>query len=72
MAEIRFFGYLSDLVGTRIKEVPLEHSVKLRELLPPSFPEDNIVILINQRAGTLDSKITDQDSVVFMPFLSGG
>jgi molybdopterin converting factor small subunit len=72
LADLRFFGYLSDLVGTRIKEVRLEHSVTLRELVPPSFPEANIVILINQRAGTLDSRITDQDSVVFMPFLSGG
>ena len=72
MAEIRFFGYLSELVGTRIREVPLKHSVKLRDLVPPSFPEEGIIILINQRAGTLDSKITDRDSVVFMPFLSGG
>jgi molybdopterin converting factor small subunit len=72
LAEIRFFGYLSDLVGTRIETVRLERPVTLRELLPPSFPEANIIILINQSTGTLDSKITDQDSVVFMPFLSGG
>ena len=72
MAEIRFFGYLSDLVGTRIKEVRLEGPVALRELLPPSFPETNVIILINQRVGALDSNITDPDTVIFMPFLSGG
>ena len=72
MAELRFFGYLSDLVGTRIKEVRLEQPVSLRELVPPTFPETNIIILINQKVGNLDSEITDSDSVVLMPILSGG
>ena len=72
MAELRFFGYLSDLVGTRAKELALERPVTLRELVPPTFPETNIIILINQKAGSLDSKITDKDAVVFMPVLSGG
>ncbi|RPJ11971.1 MAG: MoaD/ThiS family protein [Deltaproteobacteria bacterium] len=72
MAEIRFFGYLSELVGTRIKELRLEKPVTLRELVPPTFPETNIIILINQKVGDLDSEITDRDSVVLMPVLSGG
>ncbi len=72
MAELRFFGYLSDLVGTRIKELRLERPVMLRSLVPPAFPQTNIIILINQRPGSLDREITDKDSVVFMPILSGG
>ena len=72
MAELKFFGYLSDLVGTRIKEIRLEHPVTLRELVPSAFPETNIIILINQKVGSLDSEIKDQDSVVLMPVLSGG
>jgi molybdopterin converting factor small subunit len=72
LAELRFFGYLSDLVGTRIKELRLEHSVTLRELVPPTFPESHIIILINQKIGNLDSEITDQDTVALMPILSGG
>ncbi len=72
MAEIRFFGYLSDLVGARIKELSLDRPVMLRSLVPPAFSETNIIILINQRPGSLDSEITDKDSVVFMPVLSGG
>ena len=72
MAELKFFGYLSDLVGTRIKELRLERPVTLRELVPPSFPETNMIILINQKVGGLDSEITDQDTVVLMPVLSGG
>ena len=72
MAELKFFGYLSDLVGARAKGVRLERPVALRELLPPDFPETNIIILINQKAGSLDSKVEDRDSVVLMPVLSGG
>lgn len=72
MAELKFFGYLSDLVGTRIKELSLEHPVALRELVPSTFPEANIIILINQKVGSLDSEIKDQDSVALMPVLSGG
>jgi len=72
LAELKFFGYLSDLMGTRVKEVRLERPVTLRELVPPAFPETNIIVLINQKAGNLDSKVEDQDSIVLMPVLSGG
>ena len=72
MAELKFFGYLSDLVGTRMTELRLEHPRTLRKLVPSTLPEANIIILINQKVGTLDSEVTDQDSVVFMPILSGG
>lgn len=72
MAEVKFFGYLSDLAGTRVKELSLSHPVKLRELVPPAFPETNIIILINEKVGSLDSEIKDKDSVVVMPILSGG
>jgi len=72
LAEIRFFGYLSELAGTRRMEVPLERPRTLRKLVPSSFAEADCIILINQRVGTLDSEITNQDSVAFMPILSGG
>ena len=69
---MKFFGYLADFAGTRIKELKIEHPVVLREILPPAFPEGNIIILINQKVGSLDSQIEDQDSIVLMPVLSGG
>jgi len=72
LAQLKFFGYLSDLAGTRIKEMCIDHPVPLRELVPPDFPGSNIIILINQKVGNLDSEIADQDSVVLMPILSGG
>jgi len=72
LAELKFFGYLVDIVGTRAKEVSLEKPVALREILPSPFPETNIIILINQKAGRLDSLIRNEDLVTIMPVLSGG
>jgi len=50
----------------------LEKPVALREILPASFPETNIIILINQKVGHLDSLIRNEDGVTIMPILSGG
>jgi molybdopterin converting factor small subunit len=72
LADLKFFGYLADIVGARAKEVSLEKPVALREILPFPFPETNIIILINQNVGNLDSLIKNEDSVVLMPMLSGG
>jgi len=72
LADLKFFGYLSDLVGHRKIELSLEKPTPLREMLPSSFPETNIIILINEKAGSLDSLIKNEDSVVLMPILSGG
>jgi molybdopterin converting factor small subunit len=72
LAELKVFGYLADIVGARAKEVRLEKPVALREILPASFPETNIIILINQKAGHLDSLIRNEDRMAIMPILSGG
>ncbi|MBM4339787.1 MAG: MoaD/ThiS family protein [Deltaproteobacteria bacterium] len=72
LAELKFFGYLSDIVGKRKIEVNLEKPIPLRDLLPPLFPETNIIILINEKAGSLDSLIKNEDTVALMPILSGG
>lgn len=72
MAELKFFGYLADIAGARAKEMCLEKPVALREILPTSFPETNIIILINQEVGHLDSLIRNEDRVALMPVLSGG
>ena len=72
MAELKFLGYLADKAGKRSQEVLLERPQRLRDLLPSPFPEQDIVILINQKVGTLDSMIQDEDRVVLMPMISGG
>jgi molybdopterin converting factor small subunit len=72
LAKLEFFGYLADIAGARAKEMSLEKPLALREILPPSFPETNIIVLINQKPGHLDSLIRDEDRVALMPVLSGG
>jgi molybdopterin converting factor small subunit len=72
LAELKFFGYLADIAGAREKEMSLEKPVALREILPASFPETNVIILINQEVGHLDSLIRNEDRVALMPILSGG
>jgi molybdopterin converting factor small subunit len=72
LAELKFYGYLADIVGARAKEISLEKPVALREVLPSPFPKTNIIILINQKVGNLDSLIKNEDLVVLMPILSGG
>jgi len=72
MAELRFFGYLSEIAGMRTKVVALDRPARLRDMIPPSFPEKNIIILINEKPASLDSVITNRDTVVLMPILSGG
>jgi molybdopterin converting factor small subunit len=72
LAELKFFGYLADIVGVRVKEMILEKPVPLREILPASFPETNITVLLNQKPGHLDSLIRNEDRVAIMPILSGG
>jgi molybdopterin converting factor small subunit len=72
MAELKFLGYLADKAGKRNQEVLLKSPQRLRDLLPSPFPEQDIVILINQKVGNLDSMIQDEDRVVLMPMISGG
>ncbi len=72
MAKLKFLGYLAEVAGGRTREIALKEPKKLRAVLPASFPEENIIVLIDDRAGTLESVIQDESSVVLMPVLSGG
>jgi molybdopterin converting factor small subunit len=72
MAQLKFLGYLAEVAGGRTREVALKEPTRLREMLPPSFPEENIIILIDDKVGTLESVIQNGSSVVLMPVLSGG
>jgi len=69
---MKFLGYLTDLVGTRKKEVFIESPKPLREILPPSFPEKNLIVLIDGKPGDLDTLISPDQTVILMPILSGG
>ena len=72
MVQLKFLGYLAEVAGGRTREVTLKEPTRLRGMLPQSFPEENIIILIDDKVGTLESVIQDESSVVFMPILSGG
>ena len=72
MAELKFLGYLAEVAGGRNQEIDLGEPKRLREILPQSFPEQDIIILVDGKAGTLDSLIENQNSVVLMPMISGG
>ncbi len=72
MAQLKFLGYLAEVAGGRTREIALKEPARLREMLPQSFPEENIIILIDDKVGTLDSVVQNENSVVLMPILSGG
>ena len=72
MAELKFLGYLAEVVGTRTKTLVLDKPTPLRRILPSSFPEENVIILIDKKVGSLDSLIENGNSIVIMPMLSGG
>ena len=72
MAELKFLGYLAEVVGTRTKHLVLDKPTPLRRILPSSFPEENVIILIDKKVGNLDSLIENGNSIVIMPVLSGG
>ena len=72
MAELKFLGYLAEVVGTRTKTLVLDKPTPLRKILPSSFPEENVIILIDKKVGSLDSLIENGNSIVIMPMLSGG
>ena len=69
---MKFLGYLAEVAGGRTREISLKGPKRLRELLPASFPEENIIILIDGNVGTPENVIQDGSSVVLMPVLSGG
>ena len=72
MAEFKFLGYLAEIVGDRVKNLFLDKPTPLRKFLPSSFPERDIIILIDNKVGNLDSLIENKNSVVIMPMISGG
>jgi molybdopterin converting factor small subunit len=72
LAELKFLGYLAEVVGTRTKSLVLDKPTPLRRILPSSFPEENVIILIDKKVGNFDSLIENANSIVIMPMLSGG
>jgi sulfur carrier protein ThiS len=65
-------GFLADLIHEQELIVQIQHPIKLRELISAQLPEEKIIILINQKKGTLDSYVNNEDNVLILPIISGG
>jgi hypothetical protein len=72
LAELKFLGYLAEVIGARTKNLVLDKPTPLRKILPSSFPEENVIILIDGKVGSFDRFIENGNSIVIMPILSGG
>jgi len=72
LVEVKFLGYLAEVAGRRTKHLALDKPTPLRKILPSSFPEENVIVLIDQKVGNFESLIENGNSIVIMPVLSGG
>jgi molybdopterin converting factor small subunit len=72
MVEIKFIGYIAEKVGTREMKVSLKRPVKLKDIIEVKLSQDRAIVLINQKRGTLDSRIKNGDKIMIMPVVSGG
>ena len=72
MAEIKFIGFIAEKTGTREMKVPLKQPVKLKNIVGVELSKDRAIVIINQKRGSLDSRIEDGDKVIIMPVVSGG
>jgi molybdopterin converting factor small subunit len=72
MVEIKFIGFIAEKMGAREMKVPLKQPVKLKNIVEVELSKDRAIVLINQKRGTLDSRIEDGDKVIIMPVVSGG
>lgn len=71
--KVKFLGWIASLAGKREMEVTVAEPVQLRDILPFSLQgKDNIIILINNKPGSEEMTVEDQDQVALMPIISGG
>ncbi len=70
--KVKFLGWISSLVGKREMDIDLDKPVKLKDILPFSLQKRNIIVVINDTAGSEESVIKDTDRVVLLPVISGG
>ncbi len=69
---LKFLGWISSLAGRREMEVKLENPVPLRDVLPFSLHERNIIVIVNNKPGSEETLVKDTDQVMLLPVISGG
>ncbi len=70
--KLKFLGWISSLAGKREMDVQLDIPVQLKEILPFSLHERNIIVIVNNEPGSEETMVKDADQVVLMPVISGG
>ncbi|MCD6457500.1 MAG: MoaD/ThiS family protein [Thermoproteales archaeon] len=73
MVRIKYIGYLADLVGKRKKEIQVKSPVKIKNILKlKNVDMEELVVLVNGRAGNLDTIVSGDDEISILPVISGG
>ena len=72
MVEVKFIGFIAEKMGTREMKISMVQPMKLKNILKVELSQDSTIVLINQKRGTLDSLIKNEDKVILMPIVSGG
>jgi molybdopterin converting factor small subunit len=70
--KVKFLGWISSLAGKREMDIDIDESVQLKDILPFSLQEKNVIVVINDKAGSEESTVKDTDRVVLLPVISGG
>ncbi|KYK37252.1 MAG: hypothetical protein AYK19_21840 [Theionarchaea archaeon DG-70-1] len=70
--KVKFLGWIASLAGRREMDVAVETPVQLKEILPFSLRERNIIVIVNNKPGSEETVVKDNDHVTLMPVISGG
>ncbi|MEM0335064.1 MAG: MoaD/ThiS family protein [Thermofilum sp.] len=75
--KVVYYGYLSDLAGTRENVVSVRDgaSVRVRELIAEiviKLGESSLIILVNDTPSTLEALVKAGDTVKVLPHVGGG
>lgn len=75
--KVVYFGYLSDVAGTREASVSIENrqGVRVREIIDEKvikLGEGSFIVLVNGNPATLDTLIKSGDTIKVLPHVGGG
>jgi len=73
MIKVKYVGYLASIAGVREEEINAEDA-RIKELLrlKGNVNWDEVIILVNGRPASLDTRVKSGDEVTVLPFTSGG
>jgi len=76
VAKIKLIGWVADLAKFKEKEVKISSPIKVKDLLNirkiDEIDEERIIVLINGKPATLETRVKNSDQIVVMPVIGGG